>query len=203
MLNLDTKSGFAKRIGVSPGRVSQMIAEGKIGDCLVGAGRDQKIDVNLAIEKLKLRTDPGQRVGNGAATNLTEPIFSDAIAPQRGSEADEIDLKLKRERLSAAEAQNRKAREEELARRGIYVRAEHATAEGGKLASVIMQMFEGGLTEIAAEIADTFKLPARDVKHLMRNRFRQVRTSISAKLAMDAAAQPMAIDDDSTDTPDA
>lgn len=180
---------------VSPGRVTQWITEGKIADCLVGEGRHAKIDVDKAFERLKLRLDAGQRLGNGAATVLA-PITKQA----EPSEVDALDLQLKKERLQQAQAANRKAAEEELARRGIYVRAEHASGAAGKLASTILQMFEGGMADVAAEMAAEYKLPQRDVVHFMRKRFREVRTRISAKLAADAVAMPQTIDDTDTET---
>jgi hypothetical protein len=192
MLNTVSKSAFAKLANVTPGRVTQWITEGKIADCLVGEGRHAVIDVDKALEKLKLRIDPGQRTGNGLKTVLA-PAKQDSAPPP--SEVDGLDLSLKRAKLEEAEARNRKLREEEQARRGIYVLAEHASAEAGKLASTILQMFEGGLTDVAAEIAATYKLPQRDVVHLMRRRFRDTRTQISASLANAALALPPTIDD--------
>ena len=198
MLNLATKGDFAKLVNVSPGRVSQMIAEGKIADCLVGEGREQRIDVDKAIEKLKIRTDPGQRMGNGAATRLDIVPHAAPVA-QPPTVADDLDIRLKKERLAQAEAQNRKLREEEKARVGTSVAAEHVRAETAKLAGTILQMFERGLAGIAAEIAATYKLPQRDVVHLVRKQFRDVRTDVSKKLAADALNVPATFEDTDTE----
>jgi hypothetical protein len=186
-----TKTEFAKLCNVTAGRVSQWISEGKIGPGeMIGEGRAAKIHVERAREKLKLRIDSGQRVGNGAETRLA------AIAMPSAVPADDIDIKLKQARLEQAEATNRKLREEELARRGVYVRAEHASAEAGKLASTIIQMTEGAITEMASEIAAKFQLPARDVTHMMRKVFRLARARMAEKLANDALASPDAVEDE-------
>jgi hypothetical protein len=67
------KAEFAAYIGVSPGRVSQYIAEGKIsGDALVGPGRASRIRVEIAVAQLRERLDPGQMTGNGKTTRLGE-----------------------------------------------------------------------------------------------------------------------------------
>lgn len=190
MLNTVTKGEFARMVNLSPGRVSQMIAEGKISDCLVGEGRAQRIDADKAIEKLKLRRDPGQAMGNGAKAQLSIPAQPSTASAPPNSESDDISLKLQRAKLEEAEFRNRKLREEERARAGIYVLAEDVKAETAKLATRMLQMFEGGLTEVATEIAAQFQLPQRDVLHLLKTKFRSVRTSVSAELAAEASSQP-------------
>jgi hypothetical protein len=188
MLNTVTKGEFAKMVNLSPGRVSQMISEGKLSDCLVGEGREARIDAAKAIEKLKLRRDPGQALGNGAKATLS-------VTPAAPSVSDDISLKLQRAKLEEAEFRNRKLREEERAREGTYVRADDVKAETAKLATRLLQLFEGGLTDVATEIAATFKVPQRDVLHLLKKRFRDVRTNVSAEIAAEAAALPAAIEE--------
>lgn len=69
-----TKSEFARRRNVTPGRVSQWIAEGKIdGDALVGEGREQRINETAAVAQLLARLDTSQRLGNGFGTRLGAP----------------------------------------------------------------------------------------------------------------------------------
>lgn len=192
MLNTVTKGEFAKLVNLSPGRVSQMISEGKLKDCLVGEGREARIDAGKAIEKLKLRRDPGQALGNGAKATLAPPAAAPSAPP---TESDDISLKLQRAKLQEAEFRNRKLREEERAREGYYVRAEDVQAETAKLATRLLQLFEGGLTDVATEISSAFKVPQRDVLHLLKKRFRDVRTNVSAELAAEAAALPATIEE--------
>lgn len=197
MLNTVTKGEFARLVNLSPGRVSQMISEGKLTDCLVGEGRDARIDAAKAIEKLKLRRDPGQALGNGAKATLVAPTVAPsaaAAAPLPASESDDISLKLQRAKLEEAEFRNRKLREEERARAGTYVLAEDVKAETAKLATRLLQLFEGGLNDVATEIAAQFSLPQRDVLHLLKKRFRDVRTNVSAELAAEAAEMPATIE---------
>jgi hypothetical protein len=169
-----------------------MISEGKLTDCLVGEGREARIDAGKAIEKLKLRRDPGQALGNGAKATLAPPAAVPAAQP---TESDDISLKLQRAKLQEAEFRNRKLREEERAREGYYVRAEDVQAETAKLATRLLQLFEGGLTDVATEISSAFKVPQRDVLHLLKKRFRDVRTNVSAELAAEAAALPSTIEE--------
>jgi hypothetical protein len=190
MLNTVTKGEFAKLVNLSPARVSQMISEGKLADCLDGEGRNARIHVEKAIEKLKLRRDPSQALGNGAKATLVVPTVAPAAAAAPPTESDDISLKLQRAKLQEAEFRNRKLREEEKAREGTYVLAEDVKAETAKLATRLLQLFEGGLTEVATEISSTFKVPQRDVLHLLKKRFRDVRTNVSAEIAAEAAGLP-------------
>ncbi len=200
MLNTVTKGEFARMVNLSPGRVSQMISEGKISDCLVGEGRLQRIDADKAIEKLKLRRDPGQALGNGAKAQLhpAPPAAAYPVPSAPMGESDEISLRLQRAKLEEAEFRTRKLREEERARAGLYVLAEDVKAETAKLATRLLQLFEGGLADVATDIASTFKLPQRDVLHLLKKKFRDVRTNVSAEIAQEAASLPLTVEEPDT-----
>ena len=77
-----TKGAFAAMMGVSPGRVSQWISEGKLdGDALVGVGQRAGIDVAIAKRQLNARLHLGQMAGNGVGTRLSaDPTPSPAPA---------------------------------------------------------------------------------------------------------------------------
>jgi hypothetical protein len=208
-MEIASKSEFARIIGVTPQRVSQLISEGKITPAeMLGEGRSAKIRVDQAMQALKLRLDAGQRNGNGLKTQLhadvpaAAPIAVEVQAPPEAQPAarsasvvDEIDLGLKKAKLEEAALRNERLQEEKKARAGTYVLAEHVRTETSKLASLILQMFEAGMAEIATEMAATYKLPQRDVIHMMRKRYRDVRTKVSAKLADEALSQSEIFED--------
>jgi hypothetical protein len=208
-MEIASKSEFARIIGVTPQRVSQLISEGKITPAeMLGEGRSAKIRVDQAMQALKLRLDAGQRNGNGLKTQLhadvpaAAPIAVEVQAPPEAQPAarsasvvDEIDLGLKKAKLEEAALRNERLQEEKKARAGTYVLAEHVRTETSKLASLILQMFEAGMAEIATEMAATYKLPQRDVIHMMRTRYRDVRTKVSAKLADEALSQSEIFED--------
>lgn len=118
---LATKTEFADIVGKTAACVSQWIKNRKIsGDALVGTGRNAKINVEKAQAQLRVRLDPGQRLGNGATTKLskakaaTRPakaaIERDAEAPEADqSETDDpgpssLDYQAQRARLAKAQA---------------------------------------------------------------------------------------------------
>jgi hypothetical protein len=80
-----SKAAFAARRGVTPGRVSQWIAEKKIRPpAFDGEGRSAKIFESIALGQLNRTIDIHQRLGNGAGTNLSAPPPA-ASAPIAGA----------------------------------------------------------------------------------------------------------------------
>ncbi len=60
-------SELAGKLGLSRGRISQLVRDGVFDGCFRGSGRDRRFDLDkcaAAYHKL----DPGQRLGNGAKT---------------------------------------------------------------------------------------------------------------------------------------
>jgi hypothetical protein len=67
------KKEFAALTGVTAGRVSQFIAEGKIGgDALVGRGCRARINVPVALEQLKKNLDSDRHLGFGGKAKLDQ-----------------------------------------------------------------------------------------------------------------------------------
>lgn len=103
------KSTFAKLLGVSPGRVSQWLADGAIsGDAIVGAGRSARIVVEIANEQLRERLDQSRRLAFNESDQakasapkedaLTDPEFTSKRAEREGLQAELIRLRLARAR---------------------------------------------------------------------------------------------------------
>lgn len=207
-LTVVSKGEFAKLINVSPGRVSQMISERKIGpEALQGEGRNAKIIVDVARRQIADRTDIGQRFGNGIGTQLDgqlqlQPV--DQVTPAAPSApraqivppSDPMADAIKRERLRGLQMANERIAEERLAEQGRYVRADEAKAAMARLAGSILTIFEGGLADIASSVAADLGVPQRDVLHKMRAEFRNVRAKAAEAARRDLVGMPkLAIDD--------
>lgn len=63
-----TTGELAREIGVTPGRVSQMVAAGKLDGCFSGDGRARRFDLTKVAAALGRNLDKGQMLGNGAKT---------------------------------------------------------------------------------------------------------------------------------------
>ncbi|MEO0955780.1 MAG: hypothetical protein AAFY12_12360 [Pseudomonadota bacterium] len=203
-----TKGEFANILNVSPGRVSQYIAEGKIsGEALVGSGRRSKINVAVAREQLRRHLDIGQMLGNGLETQLTgheepaEPTFDQA--PRLGPEpkpdlpdprVQTIEDKLKQERLFQEQIRSRKAAEDEESRKGRFTPTEEVRASNTRIAVQMIQTFEGALPTMAAKIASKFELPVRDVLHELRSEFTEMRSRAADASRAKAETLPATVD---------
>lgn len=203
-----SKGGFAKIINVSPGRVSQYIAEGKIyGDALVGVGRAAKINVPVAREQLRRHLDIGQMLGNGMETQLAgpqqvaEPTFDQAATEGSEPKPDlpdprtpSIEDKLKQERLFQEQIRSRKAAEDEEARKGRFTPTDEVRAGNTRIAVQMIQTFEGALPTMAAKIASKFELPVRDVLHELRSEFTEMRSRAADAARAKAEALPATVE---------
>ncbi len=170
MQNAVTKSEFAGLIGVSRGRVSQMLAARQIdGDAIVGEGRSARINVEVARRQLDARLDLGQRLGANGRARLD------------AESSDPTDAAIKRQRLAQLELANEKARAEAAASSGRYVEADGARQEMGKIAGRLLASFEGGLPELASALAGHFQLPQRDVLHVLRTAWRGLRARLAGE----------------------
>lgn len=198
-----TKGEFAALIRVSPGRVSQYIAEGKIfGDALVGEGRSARICVERARIQLSKTLEPSQRFGaNGAATRQVEAPPLDAAAQIRSETppappADPfVDAvaaeRLKQQRLTTA----RMEREEALAV-GRYVLTDDARASQMKAVVEAFKVMELAVQEMAKAIAAQHGIPQRDAVLTLQRSFRETREKQARQFADTAAALPLHVEDE-------
>lgn len=182
------KSDFAALVGVSPGRVSQWISEGKItGEALVGEGRSAMIRVDVARAQVRERLDVSQRFGaNGLSTNLGP----ETPVPAAAAPVDSVETQLKAEKLRQAQLLTSRQEEQDRLSRGVYVLARDARAETIRAVSEALNIFEGALSDFASALAAKFALSQRDVVHLLRTEFRAVRARASAARAAQAAGAP-------------
>lgn len=162
-----SKGDFARECNVTPGRVSQWLAEGVIGaDCLDGEGRNARIIVDRAKAQIGLRRDPSQALGNGLKTQLDLP------PPETPSEPtlkrDDVAHQIQRERLEQEKRRNRREEIEELERLGTLVPASDVRAQMTRLAQQVDEANAAMLMDFAAAVAARFEVPQRDVLHELR-----------------------------------
>ncbi|SEQ48955.1 hypothetical protein SAMN05216548_10526 [Faunimonas pinastri] len=202
-----SKSEFARICGVSPGRVTQWIAEKLIdGDALIGAGRTARINVAAAQKQLRKRRDISQALGNGITTRLTgqspgapaEPTTSrrepnpraDADDDEDEIASDQLDELLKREKLAEWQRRNRIGEEDEAARKGLYTETAAVRRQLTTIAVQVMRAFEGALPEMATALAADFRAEDREVLQKLNELFRKVRQQVAESNKLAAEALP-------------
>jgi DNA-binding transcriptional regulator YdaS (Cro superfamily) len=195
-----SKSAFAEKVGVTPGRVSQWISAGKIqGEALVGSGRKARIRAYVAVEQLRTTLDVDHRVRASARAQLdgiSAPTTAEqVITPARPAISD-VEQQIQAERLEGFRRDNRRKAEEEAARRGRYTLTDDAAKSMGRLAAMLIGLFESWLGELASKLAAAFGLPQRDVLHVLRTEFRLFRAAASTGLRREAVELPALVEDD-------
>lgn len=187
---LQSKSEFAAHIGVVPSRITKMIQDGIIGaDALAGEGRSARIIVERAVEQIRTRRHVGQALGNGIETLLDAPAATDS-KPATDDTAALIQL----ERLDQERRKNRQAERNEAVANGRLVPGEELQRQVGKSSQTVMNWAVGLAPDIADAIAAQFKLPQRDVLHLVRNVMRDRRAAIAQDLKLAAAEMPETVE---------
>ncbi|MBN9078530.1 MAG: hypothetical protein BGN87_00200 [Rhizobiales bacterium 65-79] len=214
---LVTKSEFAARANISPGRVSQLIAEGKIfGPAIVGEGRSARLVFEIALAQYRAGRDPGQALGNGAharthieaAPDLIPAVDGTSDTPAEPASTatstfrsdrlpiiDPVAEQIQRERLEQEKIKAARMRREEAASAGRYMLAIDARIEMAKIAADVMRVIEGGMADLATAVAARFALPHRDVLHELSKAFRDVRARASSDHRDAAEASPAAVDE--------
>ncbi|TXL72547.1 YjbH domain-containing protein [Vineibacter terrae] len=205
-----SKAEFARRRNVSPGRVSQWISKGKIGgDALVGEGRSAQIREAVACAQLNRTLDVNQRYGNGLSTRLdlqappqldkpAPAVVGDPGAPP--SNLYNVNDQIARERLIQLQRANREAERQEAIDAGRLTDANAVRQQVGREIAKLVSHFEGALANFATALAAEFKVPQRDVLHLLRAEYRKFRTEAAeaAQAAVDDEPETVTV---STDDP--
>jgi hypothetical protein len=175
-----SKSEFASTIGVTRGRVSQMLASRQIdGAALVGEGRNARINVAIAKAQLDASLDLSQRLGANGKALLGG-----------GTSADPADASIKAERLRQLRLANSKADAEAAERAGRLVLAADMRTEVGRVAGSMVAGIEGGLPELAGAVALDTGASQRDVLVSLRRAWRALRLRLAGAEAEAAAAEP-------------
>ncbi|WP_133125854.1 hypothetical protein [Thalassospira marina] len=178
-----SKSEFARMIGVSKARVSQLISEGKIsGEALRGDGRSAKIVVAVATAQLKATLDIDQRAANGRADlSSDEPVFDDLSSgesdtAQRPLSTDDL---YKQERLRKLQDENEERLEKRREKRGIYVRSDAMRSTVLRHVGAMIDGIEADLGQWAEELAAETDGSIKKIKHILRTQFRETRTKLA------------------------
>jgi hypothetical protein len=180
--------------------VSQWISGGKIhGKAIVGTGRSARIRTFLAKEQLRQKLDIDHRVRSSTKAHLDAlPFAQPPASAAPGGSGSNVELLIQAERLEGFRRDNRRKAEEEAARSGRYVRAVDSSRWIGKIAAMLINIFEGWLGEVASKLSARFGLNQRDVLHLLRGEFRLFRATASAALRRESEQLPAEVEDEAT-----
>jgi hypothetical protein len=205
-----SQADFARHMGVTRAAVSQWKKKDILrADAFTQPEKKGKVVVAVAVEQVRRNRDIGQALGNGIGTRTstdaetadeqpeevsteevqpdlpvddaapvqTEPTAAAPVKPK----VDTVEDQLKRAKLEQQLRTNRIQASEEALRQGMLVAADDAREQMTRVASMMLQIFEGSLPDLGAAISAQFDIPQRDVLHLLRAEFKKVRATAAMK----------------------
>ena len=190
---------LATELGISKGRVSQYVSEGKLDGCFTGDGRARRFDVGKVRAALDQRLDPGQMLGNGASTKrrirTAQPDVAPSAQPVEQPPASEEDSppaeapmsRYELARTLNAEEAARKSRRENLLAEGSLVLAESAGREAARALSRELAQVEDLLRRGARVIADDLGVDFKAARKILLDLWREHRTLRAEALGQKAA----------------
>ncbi|KFI24359.1 MerR family transcriptional regulator [Paenirhodobacter enshiensis] len=198
-----TTTELAARLGLSKGRISQYVSEGKLAGCYRGDGRSRRFDLVAATEALGRGLDLGQMTGNGlntrralreieAAQNVgapadpapapaSAPCSVEAVRPEPRPAAVPLTLtpaepdRLEMATILAKEEQARKLRRDNERDEGNWVLASEVRQNVARAMAQELAEFESVIRDTARAIADVYGLDFREVRKVMMDRWRKHR----------------------------
>lgn len=198
-----TTTELAVRLGLSKGRISQYVSEGKLAGCYRGDGRSRRFDLAAATAALGRGLDLGQMTGNGlntrralreieAAQNggapadpapapASAPCSVEAVQPKPRPAAVPLTLtpaepdRLEMATILAKEEQARKLRRDNERDEGNWVLASEVRQNVARAMAQELAEFESVIRDTARAIADVYGLDFREVRKVMMDRWREHR----------------------------
>ena len=190
---------LAAALKITKSRVSQLVREGKLEGSYSGIGRDRRFDPVIAAKLLDVKLDPGQVMGNGAASaDARRDLLADdppadrrptaSARPPIGEESE--NARYQRARTEKAEIDalllKRRLAEEE----GRWVLASEVERAARSALAAELAQIEAMLRDSARRIADELGVEYRAVKSVLFDDLRRHRARRRDDLAgrADAAA---------------
>ncbi len=199
---------LAKELGLSKGRISQYVSEGKLDGCFTGAGRARRFNVDRVRAVLEQRLDPGQMLGNGAETKRRLRDGEAAPgAPEASSPTPKQDGQLPRNdpdryelaRIQKVEEEARRLRRQNMLEEGSVVLAEKAAREATRALSRELAQVEDFLRRAARAIADELGVDFKEARKLVIDLWREHRGARAEAMAEEATAATMDAEEDEVD----
>lgn len=191
---------LAEALGVSKGRISQLVADGTLEGCYRGQGRARVFDARKAAEVLDKRLDPGQRLGNGAAADQARRLLleeggdaePELEVPQESAPlARGDDDRYRLARTQKAEEEARRIRRQNAEEEGRYVLADAAAREMRRLLLAEISGVETVIRDGARAIADELGVDFKSARQILRDAWRAHRASRAD--ALEAGADQVAL----------
>lgn len=197
-----TATELAKRLGLSKGRISQLVGDGRLDGCYSGDGRARRFDLDQVQQALSGGLDFGQMMGNGAKTREALRRISDEDdvpdqiraprPPRDGAELPASDAgRYELARALKAEEEARALRRRNLEAEGQYVLASEVSRQVQRLLSQEIAEVESFIRSGARDVADRLGVDFKMVRKILLDGWRSHRAGRHDDLATRADAAAM------------
>lgn len=204
-------SELADALGLSKGRISQLVSGGTLDGCYRGDGRDRVFDLEACAKALNKKLDPGQMLGNGAETKrrlreldrVSAPAFELPLAPpvrsrpapsapaEGGALTPEDPDRYELARTAKAEQELRGMMLKNGREEGQYVLASEVGREvAGAIAQEVREV-ETFIGDAARALADQLGVDFKAARQIMRDGWRNHRGNRAAVLTEQAETAEM------------
>jgi predicted transcriptional regulator len=179
---------LASELGVSKGRVSQWLAEGKLRGTYTGAGRARRYDLDAVRIALNKTLDTAQALGNGRATLAAIGVVQDAPSSDDDPAPEDGDLKRRYDlaRTMRLEEQARAARRENDERSRTLVLASEVEAQVLAQIGREIAQIEAYIRSASRSLADAYSLDAKAVQAVLLTAWREYRGQRATEAAVRA-----------------
>lgn len=179
---------LAQQLGLSKGRISQLVGEGRLNGCYEGDGTHRRFDPVKVAVALQAKLDAAQMLGNGAGTKralraiLQEqpaPTFHPKSEQMSPSDPDRYELA----RSAKAEEELRAMRLRNGREEGQYVLASEVDRNVSRVVAQNLAETEAFMKEVAALVAGKMGIDQRQVRQIILDGWREFRTNRAKDLA--------------------
>lgn len=202
MQGIANTADMARLVSLTPARISQLKAQGRLDGCFSGEGRGCRYDVAKTLARLGRTLDKGQMLGNGAATKAalakvtsaaTDAPDSAPSPPSRRSEilSPEDPDRYELARTQKAEEEARRLRRQNASDEGHYVLASEVERSVQRLVAQEVAEFEGVMRIAARRVADEMGVDFKAVRAVLISAWREHRGTRATTLDELAAASTL------------
>lgn len=197
-------SDLASTLGLSKVRISQLTSSGRLDGCWQGEGRARRYDLGKVAVQLGRTLDPGQMMGNGAATkgrikDILADVPGEDVAPKpaapvqrEGGELSPMDgTRYDMARTLKAEEEARRLRRVNQEAEGHFVLASEVAHQTSRLIAQEIAEVEAVLRDGARAIADRLGVDFKTARKILVDTWRAHRSKRTDQLEAQAASASM------------
>lgn len=200
-----TTTQLAQSLDLTKGRISQLVASGRLDGCFTGDGRARRFDLDACAAALNKSLDKGQSLGNGAKTKRKIKELTASAIPETASPKPDAPLpardpdRYELAKIQIAEEEARRKRRQNAEAEGHFVLAAEVERQIAQQIGQEVAEFETALRDGARAVADRLGVDYRTTRQILIEGWRDHRQARADALAARAASGTMGAEEEAED----